>query len=136
MDNLLASLLGLDKFLIYFVTSLVMLTVFIAIHVRVTPYHEIGLIRAGNVAAAASLSGTLLGFALPLASAVIFSASLPDMVMWGVIALVGQLIGYAMVRLMIPHLTTDIPDGKLAPGVFLGAVSLAIGVLNAACMVY
>jgi putative membrane protein len=136
MDTLLAPLIGLDKFLIYFAASLAMLALFIAVYLRATPYHEIELIRAGNVAAAASLSGAVLGFALPLASAVIYSASLPDMLMWGVIALLGQLAGYFLVKFLIPHLTTDIPEGKLAPGIFLGAVSLSIGILNAACMAY
>jgi putative membrane protein len=136
MDALLESLMGLDKFLLYFAASLVMLGVFTAVYLRVTPYHEIELIRAGNVAAAASLSGSLVGFALPLASAVLYSASLQDMLMWGVIALLGQLVGYGAVRLLIPHLATDIPEGKLASGIFLGAVSLAIGILNAACMAY
>jgi putative membrane protein len=37
---------------------------------------------------------------------------------------------------MIPHLSADVPAGKVAQGVFLGAVSLAIGILNAACMTY
>jgi putative membrane protein len=136
MNALLESLMGLDKFAMYFASSLVMMGVFIAVYLRVTPYHEIELIRAGNVAAAASLSGSVIGFALPLASAVIFSASLQDMLMWGVIALIGQLVGYFVVKLLIPHLTADIPEGKLAPGIFLGAVSIAIGILNAACMSY
>ena len=136
MDVLLQSLKGLDNFLIYFSAALVMLTAFIAVYVRITPYHDIELIRNGNVAAAASLSGAVLGFALPLASAIKFSASFVDMLMWGAIALIGQIIGYGAVRLMVPHLAKDIPEGKVAPGVFLGAISLAIGILNAVCMAY
>jgi len=134
MDALLASLTGLTGFLIYFAASLVMLAVFIMVYMRVTPYDEIELIREGNTAAAVSLAGAVLGFALPLASSIIGAATLADMLMWAVIALLGQLIGYAVVRLAIPHLATDIPQGKLAAGVFLGAVSLAVGILNAACM--
>jgi putative membrane protein len=134
MDALLASLTGLTGFLMYFAASLAMLAVFIMVYMRVTPYHEIELIREGNTAAAVSLAGAVLGFALPLASSIIGAATLADMLMWAVIALLGQLIGYAVVRLAIPHLATDIPQGKLAAGVFLGAVSLAVGILNAACM--
>jgi putative membrane protein len=136
MNAILESLMGLENFALYFAASLVMLVLFIVIYLRVTPYHEIELIRAGNAAAAASLSGSIIGFALPMASAMIYSASFADMLLWGVIALIGQLIGYGMVRLMIPHLATDIPEGKMAAGLFLGAVSLAIGILNAASMTF
>lgn len=136
MDTLLTSLIGMEKFFTYFAASLAMMAAFITVYIWIIPYHEIELIRNGNVAASASLSGAVLGFALPLASAVIYSAGLGDMLIWGVVALVGQLIGYAVVRVTIPHLAKDIPEGKLAAGVFLGAVSLAIGVVNAACMAY
>jgi putative membrane protein len=40
------------------------------------------------------------------------------------------------VRLFLPDLTRQINDGKVAAGVFLGALSLAAGILNAACMTY
>ena len=136
MDILLESLSGLDEFLAYFAASLGLLAACVAIYVRITPYAEIQLIRDGNVAAAASLSGAVLGFAVPLASAVLSSANFFDMLMWGVIALAAQLIAYLLVRLLIPHLSADIPAGKVAPGVFLGAVSVAIGILNAVCMTY
>ena len=46
---------GLDDFALYFVVSLVLVAVFLAVYVRITPYREFALIREGNVAAAASL---------------------------------------------------------------------------------
>ena len=50
--------------------ALALLAIFAAIYVRVTPYNEIALIREGNMAASISLSGALIGFVLPLASAI------------------------------------------------------------------
>jgi putative membrane protein len=38
--------------------------------------------------------------------------------------------------MLIPSITRDIPAGNSAQGFFLGAVSLAVGLLNAACMSY
>ena len=38
------------------------------------------------------------------------------------------------VRLTIPNIARDIPDGKVAQGTFLGVLSLATGLLSAACM--
>lgn len=136
MNELIQSLGGLDDFLIYFIVALVLVAVFLAIYVRITPYHEFRLIREGNTAAALSLSGALLGFIVPLASAIAHSVALWDMALWGAIALVIQLLAYIAARLLIPTIATDIPAGKVAPGLFLGALSLGVGILNAASMTY
>ena len=130
------SLAGLPAFALYMVSSLALLALFIVVYIRITPYREFALIREGNVAAAASLSGTIIGFVIPLAYAVIQSANLVDMALWGVIALVVQLIVFFGVTRIIPGIAIDIPAGKVAPGVLLGSLSLATGILNAACMTY
>lgn len=130
------SFAGFDDFLVYLALALLLLGLFTAIYIRVTPYREIALIREGNMAAAYSLSGTLLGFVIPLASAIEHSVGLADMAIWGLIAMLVQLGAYVAVKLTIPSIGTDITAGKTAQGFFLGAVSLAVGVLNAACMTY
>lgn len=137
MESLfVTSIRGLDDFLVYLAASIVLVVVFVWIYIHITPYREISLIREGNAAAAASLSGALLGFVIPLASAVAHSVALVDMLLWGAIALVIQLIAFGVVRFFIPTLATDIPAGRVAPGVFVGAVALGVGILNAACMTY
>lgn len=128
------SLGGFPPFIIYFLISAVLLVVFIFIYLRVTPYREISLIKEGNTAAAASLSGAIIGFMLPLAHAVAQSANLVDMLIWALIALIVQLACYLIVRALIPALVTGIGEGKVAQGVFLGTLSIAAGILNAACM--
>jgi putative membrane protein len=130
------SLAGLPAFLSYLAVAIGLLASFLLVYVLVTPYREFALIRQGNPAAAASLSGAMLGFVLPLASAIAHSVSLPDMAVWGSVALVVQLSVYMVARLLLPDLARDIPAGKVATGVFLGALSLAVGILNAACMTY
>ncbi len=130
------SLAGLPSFLAYFATAIGLLALFLLAYLFVTPYREIALIRAGNAAAAASLSGVILGFVLPLASAIAHSVGLLDMTVWGLVALVVQLLVYLAARLLLPDLVRDIPAGRIASGVLLGALSLAVGILNAACMTY
>lgn len=127
---------GLPAFAAYFGLALLLFLVFMAIYVRITPYPEIKLIRDGNVAAAASLGGALIGFALPLASAVENSVSLLDMLIWAAVALVVQLLGFGLVRLAIRDISRQIQEGKLAAGVLVGAVAIAVGLLNAASMTY
>jgi putative membrane protein len=136
MDFLKLTLAGVDDFLVYFVAALALVAVFLAIYIRVTPYRELALIRDGNTAAAASLSGALLGFVLPLASSIAHSVNLADMAVWGAIALVVQLAAYGVARMLLPTLAQGIASGNVAHGVFLGALSLSVGVLNAASMTY
>ena len=136
MFSLRESAAGIDDFLMYLVLGAVFLALFMAIYVRVTPYREVKLIREGNLAAALSLSGAMLGFVIPLSSAIEHSVALADMALWSAIALVVQLVAYGIARMLIPGIAADIPAGKLAQGVFLGVLSLAAGILSAACMTY
>ncbi|MFN8775092.1 MAG: DUF350 domain-containing protein [bacterium] len=136
MGVLFESMLGVPAFLTYFAATLAMVVLFIAIYIRITPYPELSLIREGNVAAAWSLSGALFGFVVPLARSVAQSVSLVDMLSWGAVAFLVQLLVYLGVRMAMPGIVTGIPEGKVAHGLFLGAMSLAAGLLNAACMTY
>ena len=134
--QILESFGGFDDFLLYLAISGVLLAVFVALYVRITPYREIALIRENNMAAAFSLSGALIGMVIPLANAVEYSVNLIDMAIWGFIALAIQLLVFVIARIALPHITVDIPAGKQASGFFLGAISIAAGLLNAACMTY
>jgi len=136
MRQVFDSFAGFDDFLVYLAVALVLLTLFVAIYIRVTPYREIALIREGNMAASFSLSGSLLGFIVPLAAAVQHSVSLVDMAIWGLIAMIVQIAAFVVVKLLIPSITQDIPANKGAAGFFLGSLSLGVGLLNAACMSY
>jgi putative membrane protein len=136
MREVFDSFAGFDDFLVYLAVSLAYLALFVAIYIRVTPYREIALIRDGNMAASFSLSGALLGFIVPLASAVQHSVSLIDMAIWGLIAMIVQIAAFVIVKLLIPSITRDIAAGKGAQGFFLGALSVGVGLLNAACMSY
>ena len=136
MRHVFDSFAGFDDFAVYLAVALALLAIFVALYIRVTPYREIALIREGNMAASFSLSGSLLGFIIPLAAAVQNSVSLIDMAIWGLIAMVVQIAAFVAVKLLIPGLTQDIAAGKGAQGFFLGALSLGVGLLNAACMSY
>jgi putative membrane protein len=130
------TLSGLPYFAAYFGIALMLLTLCLAIYVTITPYPEIRLIREGNVAAATSLGGVLIGFALPLASVVINSVSLLDMLLWSAVALFVQLLAFAGVRLMVPAIARHVREGQVSSGIFIGAVAIALGILNAASMTY
>ena len=60
---------GAIAFLIAFAMAGAFTLAFKLIYQWVTPYHEHTLIREGNTAAAIALGGALIGYVLPLASA-------------------------------------------------------------------
>ena len=136
MNIVSQSLSGLPLFLEYFVAGILLFGAFLALYGWLTPYNERALIRDGNVAAAISLSGAILGFMLPLASAIAHSVSVVDMIIWGLIALVVQLAVFAVVNRVLPHFGEAIRAGKTAAATLLAALAIAVGLLNAACMTY
>ena len=125
---------NLPAFASFFATAVVLLLVFLAIYVRVTPYNELTLIRQGNEAAAISLGGAVIGFALPIAVAVAVSHNLYAMIGWGVVAGVVQLLVFTAARLALPRLNESIPAGKVASGIFLASLAIGVGILNAGCI--
>lgn len=135
-DRAPAYLVTLPNFLIYFAASVALTAIFLLVYMRVTPYREWELIRAGNNAAAISLSGAGLGFVLPLASTITHSVNWLDMVVWGVVAMIVQLGVFLLARVLKPQLNADIAAGRTAPAVSLAAMSVGVGILNAACLTW
>lgn len=126
---------ALPAFASFFATAIGLLGGFLALYIFVTPYSELGLIRQGNSAAALSLGGALLGFALPIAVSVAISHNLYAMIGWGVVAGGVQLLAYIAARLALPRINQNIQEGKVASGIFLASLSLGTGILNAGCIV-
>jgi putative membrane protein len=122
------------NFLLYFVTSVILLAAFLAAYTLLTHIHEWRLIRSGNTAVAVALGGAMIGFALPLASAIEHSQSLADAVVTAAIALVVQLLCFAAMRLLRRDARTALAQGDMAEGVLLASTSLTLGLLNAACL--
>ena len=133
---ILQSLAGLPAFLVYFCTALVAVVAYLFVYTRVTPHDEFLLIRDNNPAAAIALGLSLVGFVLPLVSAIAHSSNVWDCLIWGVVALIVQVIVYYIVRIPVPNLSQRIAAGELAAAIWLGLASLAAGALNAASMIY
>ncbi|UYY60009.1 DUF350 domain-containing protein [Sphingomonas sp. S2-65] len=126
----------LPHFLAYFAAAVVLAVAFLAVYVLITPHREFALIRAGNTAAAVQVTGTFLGFALPVAMVIGHSVSIPDMLMWGAVAAVVQLVVFFVIaRLLFRAVSQKIVEDCLASGVFVGGMGVGFGVLQAACMV-
>jgi putative membrane protein len=106
----------------------------LAIYIWITPFREIRLVREGNVAGAITLSGQMLAFAIALGAMMAHSVSLPDVILWGAVAVVLQLIAFAVIAVMVRNLTRAIEEGEIAPALVLACGQIAAGILNAAAM--
>src|SRR3954447_18741432 len=98
-EMVLQSLAGLPAFLVYFCTAAAIVLLYLWIYTLITPYNEFQLIRDNVPGAAISLGLSLVGFSLPLISAIIHAANIVDCIIWGVIALIIQVIVYFAVRI-------------------------------------
>ena len=136
METVVSAVGALPLFLAYLATATILTLVYLVIYTWVTPHPEIRLIRDNNLAAAVAFAGSLIGFCLPLANTIAGSVSLVDCAIWGLIALVVQILIYFAARLPMPQISQRIESGEMASGVWLGSTSLAGGLLNAACMSY
>jgi len=126
---------GATAFVIAFVAAILFFTAFKFVYQLVTPYHERELIRQGNTAAAVALGGALIGYVLPLASALSHTVSLPEFAAWALLAGLIQIVVFITVsRTVYKALAARIEAGELAAGVYLASISISIGLLNAACM--
>ena len=122
------------NYVIYLALASVLILVFFVVYTRITPFDEVLLIRQGNNAAALSLSGALLGFSLTVASCAIHTADYRQFVAWAIGALVVQVLAYAVTAQLL-HISKDhIESGNTAFGGLIGAISLSVGAINAACI--
>ena len=132
----LQSLAGLPAFLAYFCVSLVAVVTYLLVYPWITRHDEYALIRSNVPGAAIALGLSVLGFALPVASAVAHAADIVDCIIWSIIALVVQIIAYFIARIPVPDLSARIENGEMAAAIWLGLASVTAGVLSAASMTW
>ena len=128
------NLTELPEFLMFFGVAAVLVIIFVGVYSTVTRHNELKLIKEKSTAAAIAFSGSLIGFALPLASALENSVTIFELMLWGVVALIVQIVIYFLVRLPMPRISERITENEVAAGIWLGATSLVGGILNAASM--
>ncbi|MAI15742.1 MAG: hypothetical protein CMM15_17195 [Rhodospirillaceae bacterium] len=135
MDGAIQSFLsGIPFLLTHFGVTIVMLVVGAFIYIKITSHDEMALIREGNNAAAVSLSGAILGLAIPLAFCMANSVNVYDIVIWGLVTLVIQLVTFWIIDLWLRDLSRKIEDGQVGTAILLASVKLAVASINAAAI--
>lgn len=105
-----------------FVTSLI-------IYVIMTPHKELALIRAGNPSAALAFGGVVVGLAIPLGACLAYAFSLWDLLIWGVVTLLIQLLTFRFADMFLRGLPRRIAEGDVAAAVFLMSVKIGIALI-------
>ena len=126
---------GLPMLLLQFLLVLALLVAGIFIYMAVTPFHERDLLRNGNPAAATVLGGALVALAIPLAALLATTAALLDILVWGVVAVLLQLLTVTILLHLLRGMRAMIEAGQVAAAIPLVAAQISIGLLNAAAMV-
>lgn len=135
-DSILRYLDGVPAFLSYFAIGAGLIVLFCLVYVRLTPHAEFALIKENKPASAIAFGGSLIGFALPLHAAISHAVSLLDCVLWGVVALIVQLVAFFAVRVVVSDLPGRIARDERAAGIFSAAVAISVGLVNSASMSY
>jgi len=135
MDPVLQSLLaGLPNLILQFAAAAAVYCVGIAVYKRLTPYHELELIRAGNVAAAVTLAGALVGLALPIGATLARSLSVADILVWGAVATVMQAAAFGLASLLLKGLPARVERGDMAAAIVAASVQVSVGIVVAGAM--
>lgn len=125
---------GLPVLIVHLALTTVIFVIGLVVYIWVTPYRELTLVREGNAAAGIALAGMMLALVVPLAATMANSVSAPDILLWGSIAVVLQLIAFAAVALLLRRLPAAIERGEIASALVLAAAQISCGLLNAAAM--
>lgn len=128
------SMAGLPAFLLYFAVGAALIAAFTAIYLKLTAHDEIALIRAGNLSAAIALGGNVIGFSIPLERAIAQASSIPDCVLWAVVAMLVQFAAYGVAHLVIHDLSGKIAEDRIPSAAMLAVFAIVSGTLAGASM--
>ena len=125
---------GLPVLILQFAVTLGLLALGVLCYTLITPFHEMRLVREGNAAAGLLLGGSVVALAIPLAATLATSGVTLDILLWGLVALVIQLVTFRATSALIPGLRGMIETGNVASACVATAVQLAVALLNAGAM--
>jgi putative membrane protein len=139
MDDALSRIIdtlgaGIPVLLLHFVTTLVLLGAGVLLYMAITPFRERALIREGNLAAGIMTLGIFLGISIPLAATLATSALWLDIVLWGAVAVILQIVTFLVATMVLPGLRHLIEAGNTAAALAMVGVQLAVALLNAGAM--
>lgn len=120
---------GFPDFILQLAVALGLFVTSLIIYVIMTPHKELALIRAGNPSAALAFAGVVVGLAIPLGSCLAYAFGLWDLVIWGIVTLLLQLLTFRFADMFLRGLPRRIAEGDVAAAVFLMSVKIGIALI-------
>lgn len=126
------------NFLAYVGVALLLWGIGIFLMEITTKNKEWELIKNGNKTAAYVFLGRIVGLSIVLFSAVSNSISLVDLLIWGSIGIISQIIFFYLAEWLTPkfNITKAIDDNVEAVGILLMGLAISIGIIIAGCLTY
>ncbi|MDA2394246.1 DUF350 domain-containing protein [Bacillus cereus] len=126
------------NFLLYLAVTLGLLCIGLFLMEVTTKVKEFKLMAQGNKAVSYVLGGRLLGLAIVLYSTAANSISLLDMISWGAVGILAQIIVFYLAEWFTPrfNINKSLEEDNQAVGLFLMFLSLSIGIVIAGCITY
>ncbi|MFM8991794.1 MAG: DUF350 domain-containing protein [Alphaproteobacteria bacterium] len=129
IENVLGSLAsGLPRLVAHFLAAAAIYAAGMAAYQRLTPYHELELVRSGNVAASITLAGAIVGLAIPISMTLAASVNVADILVWGAASAVLQAAAFGAANLLLRGLPAAVERGDVA------SACVAVGIVNAGAM--
>jgi putative membrane protein len=125
---------GFPDFLIQAGVTLGLLIVGCTVHILLTPMKEWKLIRAGNVSAGISIAAVIIGLAIPMAACLSTATSIYDILIWGAVAILLQLLAFRVADLLMHGLPKRIEQDEIGAAFVLAAVKIGAAMVMAAAL--
>ena len=123
---------GFPDFLLMTGTAGILLLIASTVYVLLTPWKELALVRGGNGSAGLALAGAIVGLAIPIASCLASSLTYLDLLIWGTVALLLQLLTYRLTDMILRDIPKRIQNDEAGAAIVLIAAKLAVSLLLAA----
>lgn len=120
---------GFPDFIIQFGVALGLFVASLTVYVLMTPHKELALIRAGNPSASLAFGGVIVGLAIPLGNCLAHSFGVLDLLIWGVVTLLIQLLAFRFADIFLRGLPRRIAEGDVAAAVFLMSVKIGLAII-------
>ena len=135
MEYISALITGLPYLISHLFITLCLLFIGITSYIFLTPIKELKLIKDGNISASISFSGALLGIGIPLASSLSVSNSMLEIIIWGLTAILLQLLCFKVTDTFLKDLSKRIEDDQLATSILLFSIKISVSLINSAAII-
>ncbi|MBL8536711.1 MAG: DUF350 domain-containing protein [Hyphomonadaceae bacterium] len=122
---------GFPDFIIQLGVAIGLFVASLFIYVAMTPHKELSLIRAGNPSASLAFGGVVVGLAIPLGSCLAHAFGVLDLLIWGIVTLLLQLLAFRFADIFLRGLPKRIADGDVAAAIFLMSIKIGLALILA-----